>query len=76
MAATRVNLSNIWQLVNNSGTACTIQALGDYAEIIFDSSFPAVTDSGFLIQHGQGLTDKFGTGNMYARGTGYVLVMT
>ena len=64
-----------WALVTSQGTY-TAQNAGDHIQWWTTSSgAPAGTAIGIEIKPGQGVDDSFGTGDLYARGFGTVVVV-
>ncbi len=77
MAGTRTKLSGDWVLLVSTGTDFKLQCREGTAEITFESSLPASTDDGVMLQRGEGVDQSYGTGNCYGRSiSGWVAVLT
>ena len=76
MASTATKLSLSWVKVSSNGAAFTLQVGDGYAEVVFLLTVPDAFTRGFILNQGQGLNQDYGTGDVYARGRGYVVVMS
>ena len=82
MSTTKTTVSSVWQKVADAGDNYVLQAQGTgQIRVQLKATLPT-DDLGFLIRHGQGLTQEYGeaTDNCYVKmaetGTAVVVVTT
>lgn len=69
-----VQLTEDWGLITSETTFTAQNISQNTQRWIFAASLPAASDNGFIIEYAKGVDDSFGTGNLYGKGSGSVLV--